>query len=190
MQLREGSFHGPRPACPEHPKQRVHRHGFYARFENCDSQQRLRIERFVCPRCGRTLSVLPKNRLPYIALNTTMVESEFDARASGTDPPSRSEKERGCLRRAFARFAARVTSLCALLGQMIGPIKPSVGELLEWATATGQPRRDSPVVGHKVQHLTSSRLPLPAARILSGRVPSADWIWSAEGPSHTTLLFY
>jgi hypothetical protein len=116
MQLREGSFHEPRPGCPEHPKQRVHRHGFYLRFENCDSQRRLRIERFVCPRCGRTLSVLPKNRLPYIA------------RASGTDPPSRSEKERGCLRRAFERFAARVTSLCALLGQMIGPIKPSVGE--------------------------------------------------------------
>jgi adhesin HecA-like repeat protein len=37
MQLREGSFHGPRPTCPEHPKQRVHRHGFYVRFENCDS---------------------------------------------------------------------------------------------------------------------------------------------------------
>ena len=66
MQLRESSFHGPRPACPEHPKQRVHRHGFYARFENCDSQQRLRIERFVCPRCGRTLSVLPKNRLSFV----------------------------------------------------------------------------------------------------------------------------
>src|SRR3982074_2766832 len=111
MQLREGSFHGPRPTCPEHPKQRVHRHGFYVRFENCDSQQRLRIERFVCPRCGRTLSVLPKNRLPYIALNTTIVESEFDARASGTDPPPSSEKEGGCLRRAFERFAARVTAL-------------------------------------------------------------------------------
>ena len=114
MQLREGSFHEPRPACPEHPKQRVHRHGFYLRFENCDSQRRLRIERFVCPRCGRTLSVLPKNRLPYIALDTTMVESEFDARASGTDPPCRSEKERGCLRRAFEGFGARVTfyALC------------------------------------------------------------------------------
>jgi hypothetical protein len=87
MQLREGSFHGPRPGCPEHPKQRVHRHGFYIRFENCDSQRRLRIERFLCPRCGRTLSVLPKNRLPYIALNTTILEREFDARASGTDPP-------------------------------------------------------------------------------------------------------
>src|SRR4029077_4407884 len=46
----------------------------------------------------------------------------------GTDPPSTSEKERGCLRRAFERFAGRVAPLCALLGQMIGPIKPSVGE--------------------------------------------------------------
>ena len=92
MQLREDSFHGKRPTCPEHLKQRVHRHGFYVRFENCDSQRRLRIERFVCPRCGRTLSVLPQNRLPYVALNTALVESEFDARASGTDPPPRSEK--------------------------------------------------------------------------------------------------
>ena len=128
MQLREGSFQGPRPTCPEHPKQRVHRHGFYVRFENCDSQQRLRIERFVCPHCGRTLSVLPKNRLPYVAVNTTILELDFDARASGTDPPSCSEKERGCLGRAFERFAGRVAPLCALLGQMIRRIKPSVSE--------------------------------------------------------------
>src|SRR6201994_5001595 len=121
MQLREGSFHEPRPACPEHPKVRVHRHGFYLRFENCDSQRRLRIERFVCPRCGRTLSVLPKNRLPYIALDTTIVESEFDARVWGSNPPSRSKKGRGCLRQALDRFPARVTPLCALLGQMIRP---------------------------------------------------------------------
>src|SRR5262244_677447 len=50
----------------------------YLRFENCDSQRRLRIERFVCPRCGRTLSVLPKNRLPYVAVNTTILELDFD----------------------------------------------------------------------------------------------------------------
>lgn len=128
MQLREGSFYGERPACPEHPKQQCHRHGFYARYEDCDSARRSRIERFVCPRCGRTLSVLPKNRLPYIAVDTAMMESDFDARSSGSDPPSVSEKERGCLRRAFERFAGRVASLCALLGQMIEPIKPRVKE--------------------------------------------------------------
>ena len=128
MQLREGSFHGSRPSCPRHPDQWVHRHGFYERFKDCDSQRRSRIERFVCPRCGKTLSVLPKNRLPYVAVNTAILESDFDARASGTDPPGRSEKERGCLWRAFERFAGRVAPLSALLGQMIRPIKPSVSE--------------------------------------------------------------
>jgi hypothetical protein len=120
MRLREGSFQGSRPSCPRHPDQWVHRHAFYQRFADCD--------RFVCPRCGRTLSVLPKNRLPYIAVNTTILEPDFDARASGTDPPPRSEKERGWLWRAFERFAGQVAPLCALLGQMIRPIKPSVSE--------------------------------------------------------------
>src|SRR3974390_1979322 len=63
-----------------------------------------------------------------MAENPTFVDSDFDPRTPGTDPPSNSEKERGCLRRAFERFAARVTPLCALLGQMIRPTKPSVGE--------------------------------------------------------------
>ena len=61
-------------------------------------------------------------------MKTTILESDFDARASGTDPPSSSEKERGCLGRAFERFAGRVAPLCALLGQMIRGIKPSVSE--------------------------------------------------------------
>ena len=84
-------------------------------------------------------------------------------------------------------FAARATPLCALLGQMIGPIKPSVGECWSGPRQLDNLLRGSPFVGHKVQHLTSSRLPLPAARILSGSVPSAYWIWSAKGRSHTIL---
>ena len=39
-----------------------------------------------------------------------MVEADFDGRTSGTDPPPSSEKERGCLRRAFDRFAGRSRS--------------------------------------------------------------------------------
>src|SRR6202008_24576 len=60
--------------------------------------------------------------------NTPSVQWDFYARTWAPYPPSSSEKERGCLRRAFERFAGRVAPLCALLGQMIGPIKPSVGE--------------------------------------------------------------
>jgi hypothetical protein len=33
----------------------------------------------LCVRVAEEPSVLPKNRLPYISLNTTIVESEFDA---------------------------------------------------------------------------------------------------------------
>ena len=128
MQLREGSFPGPRPACPQDPTQQVYRHGAYERYAGCNGQRCLRIERFRCPRCGRTFSVLPKDRLPYRAVDATGLEAEFDARASGTDPPPTTEKERGCLRRAWQRFAGRVDPLCALLDQMIAPIRPSVSE--------------------------------------------------------------
>ena len=141
MQFREGSFQGPRPACPQDPKQQLHRHGCYQRYADCHSHQRSRIERFRCPRCGRTFSVLPQDRLPYRAVNATCVEAEFDARASGTDPPPTGEKERGCLRRAWQRFAGRVAPLCALLGQMIAPIHPSVSEcwkaLRQWDNLEG-----------------------------------------------------
>jgi hypothetical protein len=175
MQLREGSFYGPRPTCPKDPKHQVHRHGFYERYEDCDSQRRSRIERFLCPRCGITLSVLPKNRLPYVAVNTTILESDFDARASGTDPPPSSEKERGCLRRAFERFAGRVAPLCALLGQMIRPIKPSVSECWRGLRQLDNLEGILLLLSHKVQDLTSGRLSLPAARILSGKTPTDDW---------------
>ena len=141
MQLREGSFPGPRPACPRDPTQRLHRHGAYERYAHCDGQHCLRIERFRCPRCGRTFSVLPQDRLPYRAVTTPRVEAEFDARASGTDPPPTGEKERGCLRRAWQRFAGRVAPLCAWLGQMIAPINPSVSEcwkaLRHWDNLAG-----------------------------------------------------
>jgi len=129
MQLREGSFPGSRPVCPRDPGHRVHGHGSYERYADCDSDERVPVPRFLCAPCGCTLSVLPADRLPYIAPSVAQVQADFDARASGTDPPRQSEKERGCLRRAFDRFASRVAPLCAVLGQMIRAIKPSACEL-------------------------------------------------------------
>lgn len=129
MQFPEGSFSGSRPVCPRDPGHRIHRHGFYERFADCDSEHRVAVARFLCVFCGWTLSVLPAERLPYIAPEVEKVQADFDARASGTDPPPQSEKERGCLRRAFNRFASRIAPLCAVLGQMIEPIKPGACEL-------------------------------------------------------------
>lgn len=129
MQLRAGSLGDAVPVCPRDPGQRVHRHGCYARYADCDSEERIFIPRFYCPRCGRTLSVLPSEKLPYIAPATSQAQEHFDAMASGTDPPPCSEKEQGCLRRAWKRLAARVDALSALFGQMISTIKPDRNEL-------------------------------------------------------------
>jgi hypothetical protein len=119
------------------PKQRIHRHGCYLRFENCEDQQRLRIERFVSPRCGRTLSLCPK------AGSLRCLEHRdggIGVRCPGLGHRFTSH-ERGCLWRAFERFAARVTSLCALLGQMMDPSNQvsasAVVSYGNWTTSKG-----------------------------------------------------
>jgi hypothetical protein len=129
MQFREDTSVKMVPCCPLHPGRRLHRHGSYERYADCNTQERDSIPRYLCAACGRTFSVLPCGKLPYLAISTGDMQSEFDARASGTDPPSRTEKEQGCLRRAWKRLAARVEPLRASFGQMISTIRPVTGEL-------------------------------------------------------------
>jgi hypothetical protein len=77
--------------------------------------------RFLCADCGMTISVLPRNRLPYRPLELARLEKHFDAQigwGSGLDPPAR-PVEAGCLQRAWQRLGQRVTRLMALLGQML-----------------------------------------------------------------------
>jgi len=64
MQLRQSSFLGPTPACPIDAQHPVHAHGSYERYRSCDSHDQFRVARFLCVRCGHTLSVLPDQRLP------------------------------------------------------------------------------------------------------------------------------
>jgi hypothetical protein len=131
MQFREDGPARIIPSCPLHPRQRLHRHGSYERYADCDTQERDSIARYLCPCCGRTFSVLPCEKLPYVAISTGQMQSGCDAVASGTDPPAQTEKEQGCLRRAWKRLAARVEPLCARFGQMISTIRPNASEL--WA---------------------------------------------------------
>jgi hypothetical protein len=76
------------------------------------------------------MSVLPDQRLPYRAAAATLIEQHFDAQATGqTQKPPPTEKEKGCLKRAWARFKQRVAPLSATLGQMIRPVKPTAAQL-------------------------------------------------------------
>lgn len=79
------------------------------------------MQRYWCPQCELTISVLPANRLPYRPLEAARVEAFFDARTeggSGPDPPP-AELEAGCLRRAWTRFRTRVSTLKEAFGLLI-----------------------------------------------------------------------
>jgi len=57
-----------------------------------------------------------------------VTEAFFEAKAAGKPEPPVTQKEGGCLRRAWARFRQRVEVLLAVLGQMIEAVKPSPSE--------------------------------------------------------------
>jgi hypothetical protein len=131
MQLRKSSLQGDRPVCPLDPHHKIHRHDQYERYGNCADKNPLVVVilRFLCVRCHRTLSVLPDNLLPYRAVPVSLVKKRFDALAKGTRLPAATEKEKGCLKRAWASFSGRIEPLIALLGQMIRPVKPCAADL-------------------------------------------------------------
>jgi len=58
--------------------------------------------------------------LPYRPLKAELVEGDFDTR-SGDQPEEAelSEKESGCLKRAWHRFTQRLDALTSVLGQMM-----------------------------------------------------------------------
>ncbi len=131
MQLRASSVKGSRPLCPLNPDHKVHAHGSYERHVKCDGDEKKKIPRSLCVPCGRTISLLPDNLLPYRAVAAPLVEQHFDAQANpGKSPePSATEKEKGCLKRAWARFELRVAPLKATLGQMIKAVKPTAAQM-------------------------------------------------------------
>ena len=79
------------------------------------------MQRFLCPRCGHTVSVLPGTRLTYRPLEVERLQGFFDTQAEvscGLDPPP-GLVEAGCLRRAWNRFLTRVQVLQDAFGQIL-----------------------------------------------------------------------
>ena len=113
---------------PSHP---IHHHDSYGRYGDCNDKNPLVviILRFLWVICRRTLSVLPDDLLPYRPVPVPLGEKHFDALAKGTPPPAATEKEKGCLKRAWIRFPGRVDALLAVLGQMIKALKPGASAL-------------------------------------------------------------
>ena len=108
--------------CPCGCPGMVHRHGCYWRNADPEGTVKERIQLYLCPPCGRTLSVLPAHRLPYRSVRAERLQAEFDKRAGiqtqGLDPPPR-VVEAGCLQRAWNALTARVTTLKEAFGQVV-----------------------------------------------------------------------
>lgn len=99
----------------------MHGHGSYSRYAGCSSQERIKIPRFLCTGCGRTISVLPNHLLPYRHVHVARFEAFADCQAGvgqGPDPPP-DKPEAGALRRGWARFSVRVGTLRDYFGQLI-----------------------------------------------------------------------
>jgi len=131
IQIREGSFSGDRPSCPRKCSSRLHRHGCYHRYARPQGDQQFGVQRYWCPQCELTISVLPAERLPYRPLEGPRVEAFFNAQAefgSGPDPPP-GVLEAGCLRRAWSRFQTRVSTLQEAFGLLIPSVIGSAAQL-------------------------------------------------------------
>lgn len=129
MQVFECSLKGQgRPQAPRECAQcrgqcRLHRHGSYERYGGVSGEEKVKVWRYLCPRCGRTWSVIPAGRLPYRSLGVARLErylnEQSDMAGEGARPPPAPEIERGCIRRACKRLSERTNFLCGLLGQQL-----------------------------------------------------------------------
>jgi hypothetical protein len=109
----------------------MHRHGCYLRYLDAKGDERVAMQRFLCPPCGHTVSVLPSNQLTYRPLKVKRLEAYFDAQAgvsTGLDPPPELT-EAGCLQRAWNRFLTRVDRLKNAFGQMLRTGLNTAGQL-------------------------------------------------------------
>ena len=131
MQIRASTIRGDRPACPVDPEHRIHGHGSYSRNSKADGAEKETVERWRCTAGCCTISVLPDACLPYRPVGCDLLEAWLDAEFMGRDPPSVTENERGCLKRAHERFLQRIPSLTEVLGQMIKHVSPTATQL--WA---------------------------------------------------------
>lgn len=131
IQIRADMFNGDRPDCPRGCSGDVHRHGCYFRYARPSGSEKLAVQRYWCPSCELSISVLPAERLPYRSLEAGRVEAFFNEQAefgSGPDPPP-APLEAGCLRRAWTRFQTRVSVLKEAFGLLIAGITNSAAAL-------------------------------------------------------------
>lgn len=79
--------------CPRGCSGLVYLHGFYWRCAHPEVSRWERTQRYRCPGCGLTFSVMPPYRPPYRAVRAKRLQRDFDRRGGSRplalDPPTR-----------------------------------------------------------------------------------------------------
>jgi len=83
MQILASNFDSQKPQCPT-CRRGLHRHGRYARQVQTRKET---IPRWLCPRCCKTFSILPRGLLPYRRLSCLELQEAFDRWAFDGQPP-------------------------------------------------------------------------------------------------------
>ena len=102
---------------------RLHKHGSFTRWRGVEGARLERVQRYICPHCRRTWSVIPEGMMPYRSLEVDRFELLADAHlaSAGKDarPPPASQRETGCVLRGLKKLSRRILLLCGLLGQQM-----------------------------------------------------------------------
>lgn len=181
MQLRRSSVKGDRPVCPVEGKHPVHRHGSYPRHKEPTGEEKEDVERFLCVPCGRTMSVLDDERLPYRTVLLTRLERWMDWQFNGEPLPTAvGERERGCLQRAVTCFVRNSPSLIEALGQIVKHVRADAGSLWRTLRRLGDLRKTLRELQTKIKRPASGQKPRGFS-LLGAYVCLAPWPMSAAG---------
>lgn len=96
---------------------RLHRHGSYERGLS-DLQERFRVARFLCPRCGGTTSCLPSFALPYRYVRVVTVAAFM----AGEERDEGVQRHWDLLRRYWKGFLWWWSTLAQAVGLCFGPV--------------------------------------------------------------------
>ena len=115
--------------CPQcHAKQPLTAHGFYTRtLIDTAFDGVIRVRRYLCHACRRTVSLLPEFILPYLRSSVMVIAlfllarllgaQTIEAAARGTPPPMPYQRGQFWIR----RFRTQAESLCAALAALTQP---------------------------------------------------------------------
>jgi Domain of unknown function (DUF6431) len=161
-----------RPACcPQcQAKQSLTAHGFYTRtLADPAFDGLIRVRRYLCRFCRRTVSLLPDFALPYLRFSIAVISLWLLARLLPSSPdciaPPPSPYQRGQF--WLRRFRSRAPALCATLSALVAPAAAPdfLHRALSMLESVGWIRSHRFLFGDVRQHL----LGWPPSLVPSGR---------------------